>query len=102
VVEKNGQIRLESGLERLEEWSGTAGQAEQDAVYQALFAIADGSVSYAYLTYDDVGRPGEFFVLVREDLVVKVVFHDFDSFGIAYIGTIHQAPGHDLGIGRAE
>ncbi len=102
MVEKSGQVRLESGLRWLEEWSDTAGQAEQNAVYQALFAIADGTVSYAYLTFADVHHPGEFFVLVRDDLVIKVVFHDLDAFGIGYIGTLRNAPGHDLGIDLAE
>jgi hypothetical protein len=98
VAEKSGLIRLESGLDWLEQWSASAGQVEQNAVYKALFAVADGSVLWTYLTFDDMERPDQFFVLVRPELVIKVAFRGPESFGIVYIGTPCGAPGYDLDV----
>ena len=93
-------MRLHSGLDRLERWSRTAGQTEKNAVYKALFAVADGSVFWAYEVLDDTSRGHEFFVLVRKNLVVKICLHDRDTFGIVYIGSLHSAPDLDRGIDR--
>jgi Family of unknown function (DUF6235) len=101
VAETTGQIRLESGLDGLEEWSAAAGQAEQNAVYKALFSIVDGSVFRTYVTAGDVREPDEFFILVRDELVLKVRLQYPDAFGIVYIGPARDAPGYGLGIGRA-
>ena len=79
--------RLNVGVACLEKWTETAGQAEKNAVYEALFAVSDGSVFRTYKVLDDVQRPGEFFVLVREDLVVKVNFPRPGTFGVLYIGA---------------
>jgi hypothetical protein len=97
VAENCAQIRLESGLDWLDKWSATASQAEQNALYKALFAIADGSVFHTYLTAGDVAQAEEFLVLVRDELVLKVRLHYPDAFGIVYIGTGHDGPGRDIG-----
>ncbi len=88
--------RLRSGLGHLERWSATSGQAVRNAVYRALFAVGDGSVSRAYRT---MRRPssGEMQVEVRDDTVVTVRVADEDAFDIVYIGDPEKAPE----IGRA-
>jgi Family of unknown function (DUF6235) len=79
--------RLESGLDLLDSWAETAGQFDRHAVYRALFAVADASVS-TYQVFDDHRRPQEFSVLVREDLVLVVRMDGADSFGIRYVGPV--------------
>ena len=86
------RIRLVSGLEHLETWSASANPAEQNLVYEALFAMCEGSVFAAYSILDDHSEPGQFDVLVRPDLVVKVVLEDLDAFGIVSIGAL-SGPG---------
>jgi hypothetical protein len=81
--------RLETGLELLDSWAATAGQFDRHAVYRALFAVADASVS-TYQVFGDHQRPQEFSVLVRKDLVLKIRMNDFDSFGIRYIGPVQR------------
>ena len=91
--------RLSAGLRRLDHWAASAGQVDKNAMYKALFAVADGSVFRAYTTWDDDATPvREFFVLVREDLVVKISFRRTDSFGIVYIGSLTGAPGVGIGL----
>jgi hypothetical protein len=94
------RLRLTTGLRRLEQWSATAGQIERNAVYRALFAIIDGS---AFQTYEilDAERTREFFVVVREDLVIKIRLPSWNTFAILYIGAPAAAPDVDLAIGPA-
>jgi hypothetical protein len=87
------RIRLETGLDVLERWNESATQTEKNAVYKALFAIADGSVFKAYRVVDDWQRLNEFFVLVKDNLVVKVRVHSFESYGVVFVGPADQAPG---------
>jgi hypothetical protein len=98
---KYSRIRLRGGLDQLERWSAAAGQADQNAVYEVLFAVCDGSVFWAYLTVDDRRAPGELFVLVRTDTVVKVRLAETDAFDIVYIGAAGEAPGYERGIDRS-
>ncbi|MGQ0841203.1 DUF6235 family protein [Actinokineospora sp.] len=91
----HSRLRLNLGFARLEEWADKAGQVEKNALYKALFAISDGSVFRSYKVLDDVQRTGEFFVLVRDNLVVKVCFRDVGAFGVLYIGTPAEAPDLD-------
>jgi uncharacterized protein DUF6235 len=95
------RFRLHSGMELLESWSATAGQAAKNAVYKALFSVADGSVFRAYKTLEDYQRLQEFFIVLNENLVLKIRVHHFEAFGIVYIGPLDGAPGLDLGIDRA-
>jgi uncharacterized protein DUF6235 len=84
------RMKLRSGLGHLERWSASSGQAVRNAVYRALFAVGDGSVSRAYRT---LRRPssGEMQVDVRDDTVVTVRT-DQDTYDIVYIGDPEQAP----------
>ena len=90
--------RLNMGVACLEKWTESASQAEKNAIYEVLFAVSDGSVSRTHKVLDDVQRPGEFFVLVRENLVIKVGMYPFNNFGIMYIGTLDDAPDLNLDI----
>jgi hypothetical protein len=98
MISRSGQIRLESGLEWLDEWSANACQAARNAVYTALFAISEGSVFWTHLTLGDARGAEAFFVLVRPDLVLKIQFHDPDAFGILYVGRPDDAPGYGLDL----
>lgn len=83
--------KLRSGLGHLERWSATSGQAVRNAVYRALFAVGDGTVSRAYRT---MRRPssGEMQVEVRDDTVVTVRVTEEDDYDIVYIGDPEEAP----------
>jgi hypothetical protein len=91
-----GRRRLNMGMACLEKWAATANQAQKNAVYEALFAVSDGSVRHTHKVLDDVQRTGEFFVLLRDNLVVKVGIHPFNTFSIVYIGSLDDAP--DIGL----
>jgi|RhiMethySRZTD1v2_1073278.scaffolds.fasta_scaffold4346606_1 hypothetical protein len=91
-------FKLTTGLEHLEDWSGGAGQAHKNILYKALFTVPDGSVFYNYGVLRAADNPFEFFVLIREDLVLKISFPDESSFGILYIGPLEGAPGLDLAL----
>ncbi|MEU8774906.1 DUF6235 family protein [Streptomyces sp. NPDC048606] len=97
---RGGALRLGAGWERLERWSETAGQIERNAVHKALFAVADRSVFRSYETYDDAVEPLDLFVRVREGLVLKVRIRDLDTFDIAHVGPVGEAPGLDAETGR--
>lgn len=92
VADGRDNLRLRSGLGRLERWSRAAGQSDKNAAYQALFAVADGTVHRRYEVHDDLAGSHEFCVLVRRDLVIKVCLHGQEAFGIVYIGSHHHAP----------
>jgi hypothetical protein len=93
----NKNLKLDtSALRQLEEWADDARQTHKNQLYKALFAIADGTVGQHYGVLAGKENPGTHFVLVREDLVLKVDYLDGDSFGISYIGALEDAPGIDL------
>jgi hypothetical protein len=91
-------LKLDSGLPQLEEWADNARQAQKNQVYKALFAVTDGSVGHHYGVLADKEDPNAHFVLVREDLVLKVTYTDSASFGISYIGPLAGAPGISLAL----
>lgn len=102
IVASGGNcFRLSMGLARLEQWAAGAGQVDKNAAYKALFAISDGSFFRTYKVLDDVDRTGDFFVLVRQELVIKVRFYQFNEFGIVYIGSLDEAPDIDFGVDRS-
>jgi hypothetical protein len=85
-IKKNAtRFRLESGLDVLEDWAETARQSRKNAVYKALFAMIDGSLFRDYRVIDDFQRPNEVYVVVRDDLIMKIRINCFDSFGVADI-----------------
>lgn len=96
-----GPLRLHAGWERVERWARTAGQIHKNAVHKALFAVADRTVFRTYETYDDATQPLDFFVPVREGLVLKIHICDLESFEIAHVGPIDEAPGTGREIDRA-
>lgn len=68
-------------------------------VYEALFAVADGTVRHRYKVLDDVSRNGQFFVLLRIDLVMKISVDPLNTFSVIYIGDLTDAP--DVGTDAA-
>ncbi|WP_436497736.1 DUF6235 family protein [Actinokineospora sp. HUAS TT18] len=92
------RLKLNLGLSRLEKWAANAGQAEKNALYRALFAVADGTVFRSYKVLDDVSRSGEFFVVVRENLIVKICFREPDVFGVLYIGAPEEPAEQEVEI----
>jgi hypothetical protein len=83
------RLQLVAGLEVLEEWADSATQAERNILYEALFAIGDGSV---FLIYDVFGDPDDIFnfiIMVKADLMVKINVQRAESaFEILYVGTL--------------
>ncbi|TDV41076.1 DUF6235 family protein [Actinophytocola oryzae] len=92
------RYRMESGFDVLEDWSPTASQSKRNAVYKALFAMQDGSMFRTYRVIDDFQRANEVFVIVKDDLVMKIRVKCVDAFDIVAIGPC----GHmtDLHTGR--
>ena len=82
------RFRLDMGMTRLETWAVTASQTDKNAVYKALFSVSDGSIFRTHKVLDDVHRAREFFIVIKNDLVIKICFHETDAFGILYIGPI--------------
>jgi hypothetical protein len=97
------QVRLDTGIDVLEEWMDGAARPAKDAVYKALFAMTDRTLLRDYTVVDDDLRLSELFVLLENDLVLKLRIHCFDSFGVVYIGARAHAPGlpRDHGTGLA-
>jgi Family of unknown function (DUF6235) len=92
------RFRLETGIEVLEDWAETASQSKKNAVYRALFAMIDGSLFRTYRVVDDFQRSNELYVIVKDDLVMKIRVNCFDSFGVVGIGPCGSAT--DLQTGR--
>jgi hypothetical protein len=84
-----------SGLDLLGDWSVHATQSQRNVAYRIIFAVADRNVFTDYAVVDDVENYMEFFVLAKNDLVVKIRIDGFDSFAIFYIGPSCTAPGLD-------
>jgi hypothetical protein len=78
--------QMETGSEVLEEWTETAGQADRNAVHKALFAMQDGSLFHTYRVVADVQLPNELYVIVKDDLVLKLRVNSRDSFDVVGIG----------------
>lgn len=87
------RVRMDTGVDVLETWTNDATQREKNTVYAALFAMTERSLLRAYRVVDDEVELSEFFVLLPDDLVIKMRVHSFDSFGLVYIGPRAGAPG---------
>lgn len=88
--------RLVSGLAVLDTWSASACQADRNQIYEALFAVVDGSVFVAYDVldaHDASERQSQFFVRVKDELGARIRMDDADGFVVVYIG----APGSHAG-----
>jgi hypothetical protein len=90
-------FRLDGGIDQLEAWAATARQVQKNHLYKALFAVTDGSVFNTHGVLQDTENPHAKFILVRQDLVLKVSYAQ-DSFGILYIGPLEGAPGLNLAL----
>jgi Family of unknown function (DUF6235) len=90
-------FKLDGGIEQLETWAANARQVQKNHLYKALFAVTDGSVFSTHGVLQDTENPHAKFILVREDLVLKVSY-SHDSFGILYIGPLEGAPGLNLAL----
>jgi hypothetical protein len=85
------RLQLTAGDELLEEWAESASQAERNVVYEALFAIGDGSAFLVYDIFGDPRDPGNFLIMVKPGLVLKVNVQRADStFEIRYIGAVED------------
>lgn len=97
---KDKGLRLSRGSWHLDRWADGAAQIHKNAAYAALFALVDGSAFSTYQVLDDVDRGREFFLVLREDLVIKVAVANFDTFGLLYIGPPDGAPGLHRVLGQ--
>jgi hypothetical protein len=80
------QFRMDAALDALDNWADTATDAARAALYEALFAVVDGTVERAYQVVDDERRLNEFSVVVHPELVVKIRVNSFNSFEVVYVG----------------
>src|SRR5262245_43074192 len=87
------RFRLATGFDVLDSWAETASQSRKNAVYKALFAMQDGSLFHTYRVIDDFQRPNEVFVIVTNDLAMKIRVNCVDSFDIVAIGPCGHAAG---------
>jgi hypothetical protein len=97
-VNNHSRFRLETGIDVLENWAETASQTKKNAIYRALFAMLDGTLFRTYRVIDDFQRLNEVFVIVKDDLAMKIRVNSVDSFDIVAIGPCGQAA--DLHTGR--
>jgi hypothetical protein len=81
-------FRLDTGVEVLDEWARSATQTRKNAIYRALFAMVDGALFRTYRVIDDFQRPNELFVIVRDDLMMKIRINSLESFDIVHIGPV--------------
>jgi len=86
ITEQGRWRRLSAGLDRLDQWSQTASQAQRNAVYKALFSVLCGTVFHSYPVVRCPDRTEQVAVLVRPDLVMRIRLGT-GTFDIAYIGA---------------
>jgi hypothetical protein len=96
-VNRDKHLTLD-GLQQLEDWADTARHIHKNQLYKALFAVTDGTVDRHYGVLQDTEDPDAHFIIIREDLVLKVNYPDRGSFGITYIGPLEDAPGINLAL----
>src|SRR5262245_11230377 len=87
------RLRMDTGVDVLDRWAERANHEEKNAVYAALFAMTDRTLLRAYRIVEDEDELSEFFVLLADELVIKMRVHSFDSFGLVYVGPRAAAPG---------
>ncbi|WP_434056849.1 DUF6235 family protein [Amycolatopsis ponsaeliensis] len=86
------RLQLTAGHEVLESWAETASQAERNVVYEALFAVGDGSAFLVYDIFGDPRDPGNFLIMVKPGLVLKVMVQRAESaFEIRHVGAVDGA-----------
>jgi hypothetical protein len=86
------RLQLIAGVELLDTWAEAASQIERNAVYEALFSVSDGSAFLVYDVFGDSRDPGNFILLVKADLVLKVMIRPAESaFEIRYVGGLDES-----------
>lgn len=91
VTEQGRWRRLSAGLDRLDQWSQAASQAQRNAVYKALFSVLCGTVFHSYPVVRCADRTEQIAVLVRPDLLMRIRLGT-RTFDITYIGAPQPAP----------
>ncbi|NBH02742.1 MULTISPECIES: DUF6235 family protein [Amycolatopsis] len=85
------RLQLTAGFEILEEWAESATQAQRNALYEALFAVGDGSAFLVYDIFGDAENPRNFVVVVKANLVLKIMVQRAESsFEIRYVGALED------------
>lgn len=85
------RLQLTAGAEILDEWAETATQAQRNALYEALFAVGDGSAFLVYDIFGDPKNPRNFVVVVKTGLVLKIMVQRAESsFEIRYVGALED------------
>ena len=90
------RCQMESGWDVLTAWSENSTPTRRNAVYAALFSMLDRTLFRTHQVIDDESDPAEFFVNVKDDLVLKLRVNGFDSFSVLYVGTWEDAPGFEF------
>jgi len=88
--------RLVSGLSVLDDWSSSACQADRDVLYEALFALVDGTVFAAcdiLGVANESGRLPRSFAQVNDGLGARIRVHRAGGFGIGCIAAPAPDPG---------
>jgi hypothetical protein len=87
------RLQLIAGMDVLEEWAETATQAERNHVYEALFAVGDGSAFLVYDIFGDPRDPGNFVIIVKPGLMLKIMVQPSDcSFVVRRVGVLESEP----------
>ena len=73
------RLQLTAGVQVLEDWAESATQAERNVVYEALFAVGDGSAFLVYDIFGDPHDPGNFMIMVQPGLVLKIMVQRAES-----------------------
>jgi hypothetical protein len=81
------RLRLGQGIDVLDAWTETAGEADVIAVAAALFAIVERTVYNEYPVIDDSTVARELIVVVRDNLAIRVRLEDVEKFGIVFVGS---------------
>ncbi|MDS0136214.1 MULTISPECIES: DUF6235 family protein [unclassified Amycolatopsis] len=85
------RLQLTAGVQVLEDWAESATQAERNVVYEALFAVGDGSAFLIYDIFGDPHDPGNFMIMVKPGLVLKIMVQRAESaFEIRYVGRLQD------------
>lgn len=81
------RLRLGTGIEVLDAYLDTAGEADTIAVTNALFAIVERTVYRRYPVIDDSTAVRELVVVIRDDLALRVRLDDVEKFSLVFVGS---------------
>lgn len=81
-------MRLDGG-KRIEEWLASTPEERHHLVYDALFAIVDGTWAEKYRHWDDLVRNGIALELSADEVLVWRRYVEYpDYFRVLYVGKI--------------